>query len=219
MKAKDAVMTGIEALDRVMGGLRVGLTVVTGPERCSKDALAEQIVIRLVAAGMRVAVFSLFRAEDVVRDELLNRAKAQGLQTTQFCERLVVDGRPGLTVFEVSDALDAERPDVAYIANLNLLRSVHTRYRAEELRDVAACLRCLARDLDVPILALASHHAPDDMAVSDDGIPRYLLDWSTCVLLVSRPVYSHQAVTVAKNDGGATGAIDLLFDDSTDTYR
>lgn len=217
--AKAAVTTGIVALDHVMGGLRVGLTVVTGREGTGKQALAEQIVVRLVVAGLRVAVFSLYTVGDVLRDQLVHRAQVQGLQNEGYGERLYVDGNPALTAFEISDVLEMVRPDAVYVAQLGLLRSAHARYRADELRDVAACLRCLAQDFGVPVIAVASMIAPDDMVADENGVPRYLVDSATCVMLVSKPVYSRQAISVVKNENGRTGTIDLLFDDQAETYR
>jgi len=185
--------TGWPDLNRAIGGWRPGLHIIFGVPHIGKSWVLLHTVAHCLAAGGRVAYFSLeMLAEDLVERLCLAHA---GLSPRQF-ERFDVDaasaGRFAEMLSSVSGwdwVLDDSSETVSHIAAtarrehlrkpldmvvvdpLKLIRGSHRENRNLELADYTGVLKLLSRSLAVPILV--AHHAGDKtVGVRADHRPR-----------------------------------------------
>lgn len=173
--------TGFASLDKTTGGLQPGeLIILAARPSMGKTALALNVARNAaVDYGKKVAIFSLemttrslvlrllaaeakvesgaFRSGDIslTRYVALQKAAAQ-LSTAQ----LFIDDGSAATIFEIrskSRRLQAEHGlDLVIVDYLQLARSDGTAERREqEISEISRGLKGLAKELDIPVLALS----------------------------------------------------------------
>lgn len=181
-EAITGVPTGFKDLDELTSGLQPSdLIILAGRPAMGKTSLALSIARNIAFdAGGRVAVFSLEMSKEQIVTRLLcsearvgnSRVRSGKLGESDF-PRLVdaasrmaqadimIDETPALPVMEMrakARRLHREKPlSVIVIDYLQLMRSSlrRTEHREQEISDISARLKGLAKELSVPVIALS----------------------------------------------------------------
>ncbi len=181
-KANGAVIgvpTGLTDLDRQLGGLHPSdLSIIAGRPSMGKSGLALTIAFNAAKAGKRVALFSL----EMSASQMANRALAHfanmdshgmrngrigGADFAKLADRqqmfaqlpLMVEDAAGQTVMQMRTAcrrLKRKGLDLVIIDYLQLIApSGKGNNRVEEVSAITWGLKCMAKDLNVPVVALS----------------------------------------------------------------
>ncbi len=176
------IPSGFTDLDQILGGLqRSDLLILAARPGLGKTALALSIARNAARYGATSAIFSL----EMSRDQLGNRLLAaeadidsyrlrQHLYSEPQERRIVdatgvlsdlpiyIDDTPMLTVMELRSKarrLHMEKKvDLIIVDYLQLMQGADTRgnaNRVQEVSEISRSLKALARDLNVPVLALS----------------------------------------------------------------
>jgi len=177
------LLTGFRDLDRLLGGFHPSdLIILAARPGLGKSALAVNIA-RHVALnhGATVAMFSLEMAKEQLAQRLLaaeSGVDSQRLRLGTFSEAeeraimeatgvlsevpIYVDDTPLLSIVEMRSKarrLHNERPDgigLVIVDYLRLMRADgHRDNRVQEISEISRSLKGLARELDVPLLAVS----------------------------------------------------------------
>ena len=176
------VPSGFRDLDRVTSGFQEGnLIVMAARPSMGKSALGLGVALNLaVRRNMPVALFTLEMSKSEVTQRLMcseAKVESQRLRTgklsaddwprlTAACDKLAkapiyVDDTGSITMMEIRSKarrLKSKHPDLGLIIvdYLQLMTSGTTaENRVQEVSQISRSLKVLARDLDVPIIALS----------------------------------------------------------------
>ena len=246
------VKTGYSTLDRVLGGLTNGsLIIIAARPSMGKTALALNIVQK-TALIHRVpcAVFSLEMSKEEVASRMLSvqarmssRQIRSGQLTQSDWERLAdvvkvlsgapifVDDRSGTTVLEIQSRcrqLKLENKLGLVVIDYMQLMSGGSRRnenRQQEISDISRSLKIMAKDLDVPVIAIsqlsrANAHRNDKKPILTDLRDSGSIEQDAdVVMFLHRPSYyeNDQApqeveqaeVIIAKNRQGETRTVNI----------
>ena len=175
------LLTGLNDFDRMAGGLHDSdLVILAGRPSMGKSAISVSIMRRLAMRGIHVAFFSL----EMSRTQVFARMAAEevGISFSRFREGqlspaeqlqvtegamalqrlpLFIDDQPGLTVSALMARARRLRRKhkvaVVIIDYLQLLRgsTAYAGNRVQEVSEITRCLKVLAKDLSVPVIALS----------------------------------------------------------------
>ena len=186
------ILTGFTVLDNVIIGLqRSALIVLAARPSIGKTSLALNIT-RNAALNQKacVALFSLEMSQDEVAHRLLSsesNISSQRVQLGNFTEDeerrileasgilseapVYVDDSPQLRVIEIRSKarrLHLEHPiDLIVVDYLQLIRGEgRTENRVQELSEITRSLKALAKELNVPVLAVSQLSRAVEMRVS-----------------------------------------------------
>ena len=189
---KPYMLTGFTVLDNVIIGLqRSALIVLAARPSVGKTSLALNIT-RNAALNQKacVALFSLEMSQDEVAHRLLSsesNISSQRVQLGNFTEEeerrilevsgtlseapVYVDDSPQLRVIEIRSKarrLHFEHPiDLIIIDYLQLIRGEgRTENRVQELSEITRSLKALAKELNVPVLAVSQLSRAVEMRIS-----------------------------------------------------
>ena len=250
------VATGYRDLDRITTGFQKGdLIVVAARPAMGKTSLVMNIAQNsAIEQKMTVAIFSLEMSKEQLVQRLLcseSRVDAQKLRRGRLSpeeyQRLAasaghlntaplwVDDSPGTTVLEMrakARRLKSETDLGLLIIDYMQLMSSATRAenRVQEVSEISRGLKSLARELDVPVIALSQlSRAPEQRTdrrpqLSDLRESGSIEQDSDLVMFLYRPEYYYgpldkdgnslegQAeLIVAKQRNGPTGTVALYF--------
>jgi replicative DNA helicase len=176
------VPTGFRDLDRITSGFQPGnLIVVAARPSMGKSALALCTIANLAVRNRTpVALFTLEMSKGEVTQRLMcseAKVESQRLRTgklaaddwprlTAACDKLAkapiyVDDSGGITMMEIRSKarrLKSKHPDLGLIVvdYLQLMTSgTNPENRVQEVSQISRSLKVLARDLDVPIIAMS----------------------------------------------------------------
>ena len=257
------IPSGFTVVDQILGGLhRSDLIVVAGRPAMGKSSLAMSIVRSAAGFGATAAVFSL----EMSRDQLVLRLLAgeTGVDShllrlgmySEANERRVVDAvgalsdlpvyiddNPLSTVVDVrskSRRLHMERGlDMIVVDYLQLIESANGRNqnRVQEIGEITRSLKALARDLNVPVVAVSQlsravemrqSHRPQLSDLRESGSieqdadvvmfiyrdDKYISEEEWDQRHPDRPYPRNIAeIMVAKHRHGPTGTVHLYFRD------
>jgi replicative DNA helicase len=242
--------TGFRDLDRKLAGLHASnLLIVAGRPGMGKSALALNIAQNAAVNDMPVAIFTLEMSREEVVARMLcasGRIDSQRLRSGQLGESdftklsnaasilykkpIYVDDSPGLTVTEIRAKCRRmkRRPGLSLVVvdYLQLMQGSGQENRQQEIAAISRSLKNLARELDVPIMALSQLNR--SMEQREDKRPRLsdlresgsLEQDADVVMFIYRHEYYHPEaqetrgiaeVAIAKHRQGATGRIDMTF--------
>ena len=260
--ALPGVTTGLEALDDKLGGFHAGdLIIVGGRAAMGKTALLGGMARGAAIAGVPVGVIS--GEQPAVQMQLrslsaLSRIESKKFRTARFDEsewsRLT--GAVATAAELPMWFLDRSAPTMAEVARVARrwkhkygIKALYVDYlqrivgegerKYEQVGFVAKALKNLARDLDIPVIALAqvsravegrSSQVPRMGDLSDSS---EIEKESDEVLMIYREGYYNQdapqdqaRIIVEKNRHGPTGFIDvawngplMMFGDQSDSYE
>lgn len=244
-----ALPTGLRDLDELLGGLHGGeLVVVAARTSVGKSAFALELLRRAVLAGTPAFLASLEMGRAEVAERLLAAGarldlrwlRDGGLSAGQAASLLAAAGPLRSARCWVDDAASQTAGRVAAHARrlrlregvglvvvdyLQLVEPESRRVpRQEQVAEATRRLKTLARELGVPVLALAQlnrgveEHAGNRPRLSDLRESGAVEQDADAVLLLHRPDYYEPAerpgqvdVIVAKNRNGPTGSLTLYF--------
>jgi replicative DNA helicase len=251
------VPTGFPDLDAVLGGLhKSDLVYLAARPSVGKTSLALGVARNAAALGMSV----LFHSLEMSAAQLVQRLAAldsgasvhnlregklteeewpRVVQSLDRLERLpiLLDDTPGVTPARLrSSALRARAVaglDLLVVDYLQLMRPGHrTPGKYEAITEISQSLKELARDLDVPVLAVSQLNR--DCETRSDKRPMLSdlresgaleQDADVVVLLYRDEVYDANTpehgiaeVHVAKHRNGPTGKLNLLFRGETSSF-
>lgn len=246
--------TGVVDLDHNVN-LRPGdLLLLAARPSMGKTSLAVQIAADVARQGKQVLVFSLeMPGRDVAGRHLWQTARldAQALLRGEvddagvMLERLGaavgeaetlplrIDDTPGLAVAALAARARAHQHErglaLVVVDYLQLLKGTPRRdgNRVAEVTEISQALKTMARDLNVPVLALSQlnrsieHRTGGRPQLSDLRDSGALEQDADVVLFLSKddpqgpPIIR---VTIAKNRNGATGSFSLRFDGASTRF-
>jgi replicative DNA helicase len=246
------VPSGFRDLDRITSGFQEGnLIIVAARPSMGKSGLALCVAANLaVRAGTPVALFTLEMSKSEVTQRLMcseAKVESQRLRTgklaaedwprlTAACDKLAkapiyVDDTGSITMMEIRSKarrLKQRHPNLGLIIvdYLQLMTSGMTaENRVQEVSQISRSLKVLARDLDVPILALsqlsrAVEQRHDKRPILSDLRESGSLEQdSDIVIFIYRDEYYNDEsdqqglaeIHVAKHRNGPTDTVKLSF--------
>lgn len=259
--------TGFVDLDALLGGLQKSdLIILAARPSVGKSALALDIA-RQVAVNLKipVAIFCLEMSQDQVVDRILcaqagvslwkmrtgylsssddgDFPKLAQAMSVLSESQIFIDSSPLLNVLELrtkARQLQAEYGlGLIVIDYLQLMESVAPKEsRVQEVSDISRALKSIARELEVPVLALSQlsraveqRGAPAIPKLADLRESGSLEQDADVVMFIYRkimdkgikncpPEERHIAeIHVAKHRNGPTGVIRLYFDENTVSFK
>lgn len=258
------VPTGLRDLDDVLAGLhRSDLVIVAARPGMGKSALASNIGFHVASQGGVVAFFSL----EMSAEQLANRIVAEqvginsahlreGKLTSGQIDRVIevahqledlpiyLDDTPGLTIGTIRTRSRRQKRQhglhLLIVDYLQLIGSNDRRRndnRVQEISEITRGLKTLAKELDVPVLALSqlnrsveqrSDKRPQLADLRDSGTIEQDAD---VVAFIYREEYYRKLagqdysdvagkaeINVAKQRHGPTGKVDVRFDGATTRF-
>ena len=251
------VPTGFQDLDEKTAGFQKGdLVIVAARPSMGKTAFTLNIAQHAAITAQRaVAVFSLEMSKESLVQRMLTSearvdasrvrtgrlrdddyprlAQAAGLLNTA---PIYIDDTPAISILEMrakSRRLKADRPDLALIIvdYLQLMQAdSRTENRQQEVSEISRGLKALAKELDVPVVALsqlsrAVESRPDKRPMLSDLRESGAIEQDADVIMfLYRPEYYFGPVDkdgnslegkaeliIGKQRNGATGMVGLMF--------
>ncbi len=245
------VLTGFTDLDRLVCGMQAGdLVIVAGRPAMGKTAFGLTVAHQAALnAGVPTAVFSMemsqaqlvqrvLCAESMVDMQKVRSGDLSQIDWNKLTESsaklagipLFIDDSPGLTVRQVrakARRLKAEKGlGLIVIDYLQLMRSSsRTENRQQEIADISRSLKAMAKDLEVPVMALAQLSRSVEQRdkkrpiMSDLRESGSLEQDADIVMFIYREEYYKPdtekrgiaEIIVAKQRNGPTGSVELAF--------
>lgn len=257
--AESGIPTGLRALDDMTGGWQKSdLVIIAARPSVGKTALAIGAA-RWAAQfyGKRVAIYSLEMSAQSIGTRLL--ASMSGVGTTDIMRgrisganwvrlaagvgkmkraNILVDDTPTISPAELrSRARQIKQSgglDLIIVDYLQLMvsdRQTRDANRVVEVSDISRSLKALARELDVPVIALsqlnrlAEHRDAGEPRLSDLRDSGAIEQDADVVMLLWRPngqahgeAVEDVKLTIAKHRNGPTGEVGLRFMKSLTTF-
>lgn len=256
--ARPGVATGFIDLDRLLGGLQHSdLLILAARPTIGKTALALNIARNAaVRFNLAAAVFSVEMSRSQVAQRFLSaesgvdsaRIREGRLNETEIrslgqaldvlsAAPIYIDDTPSLSVLELrgkARRLHHENPlHLVIVDYLQLVRGRATENRVQEISEVSRSLKALARELDVPVLAVSqlsravegrASHIPILSDLRDSGSIEQ--DSDVVMFIYREDIYDRESerkgivdLYVAKHRNGPTGRISLAFDERSTRFR
>lgn len=259
----DCLHFGLEKLDAYFpDGIKPGQLMVIGARpSVGKTAFAVFCASEFAKQGKCVAIYSeemaneeityrLFSLESSISSSMLSSGSYAGLQGQLIAEArdrlaempILLNDEPGMTVPRMKTqcrrkTIRGKAPEVVIVDYLQLLQpAAKGSNRYQEVSELSRSLKLMARQLDVPVVALAqlsrlSEQRPDrrpqlsDLrdsgSIEQDADVVLLLDASASEEEASRPErpdWGKRRVIIAKHRNGPVGDVDLNFSAPTCTF-
>ena len=245
------ILTGFNDLDRLLCGLQPGdLIIVAGRPAMGKTSFGMTVAHQAaVQNGVPTAVFSLemakaqlvqrvLCAEAMVDMQRVRSGYLTDMDWNKLAESaakltrtpLFIDDSPGLSVRQVrakARRLKAEKGlGLIVIDYLQLMQgSSRTENRQQEIADISRSLKAMAKDLEVPVMALAQLSRSVEQRdkkrpiMSDLRESGSLEQDADVVMFIYREEYykpdtekkAIAEIIVAKQRNGPTGSVELAF--------
>jgi replicative DNA helicase len=256
--AVTGVPTGFADLDELTAGFQPGdLIIVAARPSMGKTAFTLNVAQHAaITARKAVAVFSLEMSKEALVQRILcaeGRVDASRLRTGRLRDEeyaqlataagylntapIYIDDSPAISVLEMrakARRLKADRQDLELIIvdYLQLMRgsSSRTENRQQEVSEISRGLKALAKELNVPVVALsqlsrAVESRPDKRPMMSDLRESGAIEQDAdLVTFLYRPEYyfgptdkdgnsleGRAELIVAKQRNGATGVVNLMF--------
>jgi replicative DNA helicase len=244
------IPTGYRDLDRKLAGLHpTNLIIIAARPSMGKSALALNIAQNVALKDLPVAIFSLEMSREEVVSRMLcsaGRIDLQRLNTGRLTEAdftklsnaasqlykkpIYVDDSPGLTVTEIRAKARRlrRRPGLGLVVvdYLQLMHGSGGENRQQEIALISRSLKNLARELEVPVIALSQLNRA--LEQREDKRPRLgdlresgaLEQDADVVMFIYRDEYYNPdkveskgvaEVVIAKHRQGAVGKVQMTF--------
>lgn len=254
--AAPGALTGFTSLDRMLNGLRGGQLVVVGARPAvGKTSFALNLAMTMAAQGLTVGFFSLEMSGKEVAQRLIcaqSRVSLTDLRAGTLTDEdwaslsrasadlaaldILVDETPGTTLTEIRAKarrmLHNKPRGVIIIDYLQLISppaGSRADNRAVEVSEMSRGLKVMAKELDVPVIALSQlsrqvesrtgkrpqlSDLRESGSIEQDADIVLFLDRSSSPQEAKREDRPDEGITrliLAKNRSGATGDVDLTF--------
>lgn len=252
------IPSGIKTLDNILGGFQNSdLVILAARPSVGKTALALDMARHIgVKEGKKVGVFSLEMSNLQLMDRLLAMQVGIGLWDLRMGKLndkafsrladamgilsesgIYIDDTPGLSVLEMrtkARKLKMEKGlDMVIIDYLQLMEGTNKESRVQEVSQISRFLKQLARELDIPVIALSQLSRAVEQRT--DKIPQLsdlresgsIEQDADVVLFIHREeLYNPETdrtgiadLVIAKHRNGPTGRIELYFVKEQARYR
>ena len=246
----NAIMTGFKSLDRRLGGLKAGdMIILAARPSMGKTAFALNITQGIAESGKIAAVFSLEMTKEQLTDRLICsslgvdswRLQKGQIDDEEFgrmgdaLERLsrsniYMDDSPAGNLMEIKSKarrLKMESGlDFIMIDYLQLMGGGNPANRVQEISDISRGIKTLARELQVPVLALsqlsrAVESRPNkEPALSDLRESGSIEQDADIVMMMYREDYYEPltenkgiaSIFIRKNRNGPVGQVNMKFE-------
>ncbi len=243
------IATGFTYLDNILGGLhKSDLIILAARPSVGKTAFALDLARHAaVIEGKSVGVFSLEMSDTQLMDRILSMQVGVGLWdlrmghiTDDVFERLsdamgvlaeaklYIDDTPGISILEMrakARKLKLEKSlDLLIIDYLQLITGQNRESRVQEVSEISRFLKLLARELDVPVVALSQlsraveqrggSGTPQLSDLRDSGSIEQDADIVMFLSKVSGDegeVSDNRRLSISKHRNGPTGEVELFF--------
>lgn len=243
------IPTGFGYLDNILGGLhKSDLIILAARPSVGKTAFALDLARHAsVIEGKSVGFFALEMSDTQLMDRVLSMQVGVGLWdlrmghiSDEVFERLsdamgvlaeakfYIDDTPGITVLEMrakARKLKLEKSlDLLIIDYLQLISGSNRESRVQEVSEISRFLKLLARELDIPVVALSQlsraveqrggNGTPQLSDLRDSGSIEQDAD---IVLFLSKAnseeggVSENRRLSIAKHRNGPTGEVEMFF--------
>jgi replicative DNA helicase len=251
------IPTGYIDLDKLTGGMqRSDLVIIAARPSVGKTALALSMVYNVaVKANHTVAIFSL----EMSREQLVQRLLAmhtgidtQRLRTGNIAREMptiieamgvlseasiYIEDTPGLSIMEVRSRarrLQSQAGiDMIIVDYLQLMQANRTDNRVQEVSEISRGLKALARELNVPVLALSQlsravegrvNRVPLLSDLRESGSIEQ--DADIVMFIYREELYDKDTdkkgiaeIHLAKHRNGPLGVVPLRFENNTTTFQ
>jgi replicative DNA helicase len=251
-KSVTGVPSGFEDLDALTSGFqRSELVIIAARPSMGKTAFVLNVAANAAHEGHGIAIFSLEMSKDAIVQRLLcaearvdsQRVRRGMLRDTDFTALaraagwlqqcpIWIDDSPALTLLEMRSKARRLRADnevgLIVVDYLQLMRSPeYSENRVQEISDISRSLKGLARELDLPVIALSQlsraseqrggERKPILSDLRDSGAIEQDAD---VVVFIHRPEYYDREdetkrgiaeIMLAKHRNGPTGDVTLAF--------
>lgn len=251
--------TGFSTIDDVLTGVRKSeLVIIGGRPAMGKTTLGVDIAFNMSKSGKKVAFFSLEMAEKELHQrlvkkvtgiEMLSKITQEQYDICANASRQIADS--SLHIYDKADATveaiylqcqqlkQRNELDVVFIDHLSILKSAkYYKNRYEELTDISRQLKVLAKDIDIPVVALCQLNRgvetreikiPTMADLRDSGSIEQDAD---LILFIHRPEYyaiqknempepqdeGKALINICKNRRGGVGCVRLNFNAKIPTF-
>jgi replicative DNA helicase len=251
-KSVTGVPSGFEDLDALTSGFqRSELIILAARPSMGKTAFVLNVAANAAHEGHGIAIFSLEMSKDAIVQRLLcaearvdsQRVRRGMLRDTDFTALaraagwlqqcpIWIDDSPALTLLEMRSKARRLRADnevgLIVVDYLQLMRSPeYSENRVQEISDISRSLKGLARELEIPVIALSQlsraseqrggERKPILSDLRDSGAIEQDAD---VVVFIHRPEYYDREdetkrgiaeIMLAKHRNGPTGDVTLAF--------
>ena len=251
-KSVTGVPSGFEDLDALTSGFqRSELIIIAARPSMGKTAFVLNVAANAAHEGHGIALFSLEMSKDAIVQRLLcaearvdsQRVRRGMLRDTDFTALaraagwlqqcpIWIDDSPALTLLEMRSKARRLRADnevgLIVVDYLQLMRSPeYSENRVQEISDISRSLKGLARELEIPVIALSQlsraseqrggERKPILSDLRDSGAIEQDAD---VVVFIHRPEYYDREdeskrgiaeIMLAKHRNGPTGDVTLAF--------
>lgn len=244
--------SGFTDLDAITAGLqKTDLIIIAGRPSMGKSAVAADIARQATAINNAnvVAVFSLEMSKEQFANRMLcaeaevnsnsyrtgHLAKSEWERVRESAlklheRKIFIDDAANLTALEIKararkTAIKHKRLDLIIVDYLQIMGGNQSESRQQEVSQIARDLKAMAKDLQVPVIALSQlsraceSRNPPRPKMSDLRESGSIEQEADIVSLMYRPEYyeateenkGYAEMIIAKNRNGATGTIKLAF--------
>jgi replicative DNA helicase len=245
-KINKVLQSGFDCLDRKTDGFMAGeLIVIASRPTVGKSAFALNIAYNMAFMDKRVLFFSLDTSSnhllirlysllteipiDKIRNRLLSDDDLKKIKALKKMNALdnILPVDKARYLFEIAELIRSTNPDIVIIDYLQLIRiGDEYQLRYQELSDITAELKFLAKDLNIPIILL-SQLSRDVEKKSDKKPSLSDLQGSTdieaiadkVILLHKNDKNNEVEAFVAKNRNGNTGLVEFVFNKETLEFK
>ncbi len=254
---RNSISTGFKGFDNKLGGLQRGdMIILAARPSMGKTAMALNFAQNVAAKSRNVAIFSLEMSKEQLTDRMIASAMAVDswklqkgkLNEEEFARmgdaleklsqaNIYIDDSPaGEGLVEIKSKarrLKMESGlDLVIIDYLQLMSNGNSMNRVQEVSEISRGLKALARELDVPVLALSQlsrgvESRPDKRPVMSDLRESGSIEQDAdIIMMLYRDDYynefSEQAgvtsIFIRKNRNGPIGQVDLKFEKSQQKF-
>lgn len=244
------VATKLIGLDRALNGLQKSdLIILAARPSMGKTALALNIATNAAKTGATVAIFSLEMSKGQIAERLmstLSGVNSQNMKTGNLTDTemrdlinavediaglsIYIDDTPGIGLMEMRSKLrrltHEKGLDLIVVDYLQLMQGGRAENRQQEISEISRNMKALAREMDVPVLALSQLsrsvelRADKKPQLSDLRESGSLEQDADIVMFLYRDEYYNRddetnkniaELIIAKNRNGPTTSIGLQF--------
>lgn len=243
------VPSGFPYLDNILGGFhKSDLIILAARPAVGKTAFALDLArYASVEEGKSVGIFSLEMAATQLMDRILSMQVGVGLWDLRMGRisddvftrlsdamgvlaeaNLFIDDTPGINILEIrakARKLKMEKSlDLIIIDYLQLITGLNKENRVQEVSEISRFLKLLARELDVPVIALSQLSRAVEQR-GGDGTPQLsdlresgsIEQDADIVLFLSKvggddaESSQNRRLSISKHRNGPTGDVELFF--------
>ncbi len=254
---RNSISTGYAGLDFKLGWFKRGdLVILAARPSMGKTAMALNFAQNVAKKWRNVAIFSLEMSKEQLTDRLIAAAmwvdswklakwqlseddfsKMGDALETLSKSKIYLDDSPAgewlLSIKSKARRLKMESwLDLVVIDYLQLMSSGNNMNRVQEVSDISRGLKALARELDVPVVALsqlsrALEARPDKRPVMSDLRESGSIEQDADIIaMLYRDDYYNEfsetpgvtSILIRKNRNGPTGVVDLKFEKSQQKF-